>query len=248
MTLIEFLAHLKKKTNQALVLGILFYKEQHEGLRGLTLAQIRDALRSARVRRHAQINLSDVFIKSGALVDARLAADSAKVWFLTETGKKWIYETSNSLLPNKENEHDVHKLRAVISKIQSADIKDYLEEAVKCFEVGALRAGVVFVWVAAIRLIQTELLKHSDAKVNASIQAHYQKAKYVSSIDHFAYIDDSVTLLAARDLGIFDKSEYGVLKEALDLRNKCGHPGKYKPGINKINSFLEDIVNVLRIS
>jgi hypothetical protein len=52
-------------------------------------------------------------------------------------------------------------------------------------------------------------------------------------------------LLAAKDLGQLDKNQKDTLEEALDLRNRCGHPGKYKPGVKKVSSYIEDIVSIV---
>jgi hypothetical protein len=38
----------------------------------------------------------------------------------------------------------------------------------------------------------------------------------------------------ARDLG-----------GSLNLRNRCGHPTKYKPGSAKVSSFIEDVVGIV---
>jgi len=46
-------------------------------------------------------------------------------------------------------------------------------------------------------------------------------------------------------LFVLDKNEKDILEEALNLRNKCGHPGKYKLGPKKVSSFIEDIVNIV---
>jgi hypothetical protein len=41
---------------------------------------------------------------------------------------------------------------------------------------------------------------------------------------------------------IYDKSQKRRLNEALDLRNDCGHPGKYRPGEKKVASVVEDVL------
>ena len=28
-------------------------------------------------------------------------------------------------------------------------------------------------------------------------------------------------------------------------RNRCGHPGKYKPGVKQVSSFIEDIISIV---
>jgi hypothetical protein len=81
--------------------------------------------------------------------------------------------------------------------------------------------------------------------VFAAIQKHDPKARSFSGIDDFAYIKENVQLLAAQTLGMFDKNQRSVLQDALDLRNKCAHPGKYSPGEKKVSAFVEDIVKVV---
>lgn len=108
-----------------------------------------------------------------------------------------------------------------------------------------MRASIVFLWSGAIREIQQKLLFVDNKKLNTAIQKHDPKARNVRRIDHFAYIKDKVTLLSALEIGMLDKNEKDILEEALNLRNKCGHPGKYKPGPKKVSSFIEDIVNVV---
>jgi len=33
--------------------------------------------------------------------------------------------------------------------------------------------------------------------------------------------------------------------EALDLRNRCGHPTNYRPGVKRVSSFIEDVVGIV---
>jgi len=42
-----------------------------------------------------------------------------------------------------------------------------------------------------------------------------------------------------------DKGQRDTLFEALGLRNRCGHPTKYRPGANKARRFIEDIANIV---
>ena len=46
---------------------------------------------------------------------------------------------------------------------------------------------------------------------------------------------------------LLDISEYqrSVLEDCLNLRNKCGHPRKYKIGEKKVSSFIEDLVGIV---
>jgi hypothetical protein len=141
---------------------------------------------------------------------------------------------------------DTRILRNLSDKIQDEDERNYCNEAIDCFGCGALRAGVVLVWIAVMRNIQMKCLRNVDA-LNESIVRHYPKAKHVDTIEDFAYIKDDVTLKAAHDLGHFDKNQISVLQQKLILRNQCGHPGNYSPGIQTVMSFMEDIVRIIYI-
>lgn len=84
-----------------------------------------------------------------------------------------------------------------------------------------------------------------SAKVNAAIVTHDPKARTLRKADDFANVKDSVFLKALQDLGLFDKGEKATLEEALSLRNRCGHPTKYRPGVKKASSFIEDVVGIV---
>jgi hypothetical protein len=73
---------------------------------------------------------------------------------------------------------------------------------------------------------------------------HDPKARDVSRIDHFAYIKDDTTLLAAQELGILGEAQKTRLEKNLDLRNCCGCPGNYKPGEKEVSCFIEDLVTI----
>ncbi|CAM5309288.1 hypothetical protein [Leifsonia shinshuensis] len=52
-------------------------------------------------------------------------------------------------------------------------------------------------------------------------------------------------LQIAEDVGVLDKAEKLILEQALTTRNQSGHPNKYRPGVAKVKSHIEDIVGVL---
>jgi hypothetical protein len=144
-----------------------------------------------------------------------------------------------------EIENDVATLQALVAKVSDSVVRDYVLEAIKCLSVGAIRAAVVFLWTGAIRTLQEECLTRHGATLNAAIAKHDPKARSVNKLEDFAYIRDATALLAFQELGILDKGEKTTLGEALDLRNRCGHPTKYIPGIKKASSFIEDVVGVV---
>jgi hypothetical protein len=79
--------------------------------------------------------------------------------------------------------------------------------------------------------------------VTAALQEHDPKARTAKSFDGFAQIKDATTLFAVKELGILDKNRKETVIEALNLRNRCGHPGNYRSGVKKVSAFVEDITS-----
>lgn len=249
MTLVEFLAPLRKSTHGSRVLAVLYYKERFENVTSLDVASLRLALRAARVAGAATTNFADVLGRLEHLVDSKGGAGSRLSWSLTASGRARVeseladtLKAVDATVPTKSK---ADGLDAVLGTIGDAEIKRYLSEATTCLRAGALRASVVFVWAAAVRDVHHKLFVLGGTPVLLAIQKHDPNVKKLNRVDDFAYVKDSVALLAARDLGLFDKAEKDTLEEALDLRNRCGHPSKYNPGPQKVASFIEDVVSIL---
>lgn len=245
MTLVEFIAPLKSSPHRDRILSVLYFKHRYENVNALTVEQIKNALKNARTPRWSKANIPDILAKSGHFVDSPGTAGNKRLWNLTPSGIQYIQEKLGLPLSTAEIEHDIGSLRTIIDQIADAEIKDYIEEAVKCLQVDALRACVVFLWAGAIRLIQNRLLTCELSSLNAALKKFDSKARDVGKLDHFSYIKDSVSILASVELGFFDKNQKDILEESLNLRNRCGHPGKYKPGVKKVSSFIEDVTSII---
>lgn len=243
MTLVEFIAPLKKNAHR--VLAVLYYKHRYEDAVSQTVDQIRAALRTARTPGWKKINVADVLAKSGHYVDSPGSQGAKRLWSLTGSGEQYVRKLLDLPSAEPEIEHDVGSLETLASKVTNSDVRSYIEEAVKCLRVGALRASVVFLWAGAVRTLHEKMLRTGVTRLNQALLRHDPKARQVSRIDDFEYIKDKYVLLAAQDLGIVDKGERDALQEALDLRNRCGHPTKYKAGVKKVSSFVEDVVGIV---
>jgi hypothetical protein len=133
-----------------------------------------------------------------------------------------------------------------MEKVTDREEKDYLLEGLKCFKANALRAGVIFLWSAAAYKIQKKCMNKGVTFINTELQIINKGAKKITVLEDFEYVKDSNLLDLACRLKIIDKHKKDELKNTcLDLRNKCGHPGNYKPKEQKIKAFVEDIIGML---
>ena len=245
MTLAEFLAPLSGGPQREMCLAVLYYQHRYEDNAALTAEEVLDALIRARVPKASKINVADVLNKSGALVDSPGVAGKRRLWQLTTAGEKQIRTKLSLPASTPEIEHDVTTLETVAAKIGDQVIRDYILESIRCLSVGALRAAIVFLWTGAIRTLQEQAFIKHHANLNAALIKHDSKARPVNKLEDFAYIRDATMLLALQELGILDKGQKTTLGEALDLRNRCGHPTKYVPGIKKASSFIEDVIGLV---
>jgi hypothetical protein len=245
MTLVEFLEPLRSASHQARVLAVLYFNAHNKSVETMTTDQIRKDLRTARAKNAATINIADLLAKSAHLVDIADSDGKRRLWRLTDSGKEYVRDRLGLLSTAPEIEHDTGSLDELVHHLPDPDIRGYVEESLKCLQAGGLRACTVFLWAGTIRSIQERVLTKGAASASAALQKHDPRCRGVSKIDDFAYVKDSVTLLAAKDLGIFDKNQKDTLEEALDLRNRCGHPGKYRPGPKKVSAFIEDVINIV---
>jgi hypothetical protein len=240
-TLLEFLHPIRSAGRRLQVLAVLYYYKHFEDQDVATVGQIRDGLVRGRIRHARQINVTH-FLNEAAPYADRVGARGT--WKITETGEGWLREQMS--LPSRDTAVAPKKtgLEQLASKVADDAVRGYIEEAVKCLGVDALRAAVVFLWTGAARTLQDKALGHGVKPLNAALQKHDAKARTVTKLDDFAYIKDKTLLLACGELGVLDKGERSTMEDALNLRNRCGHPTKYKPGSAKAASFIEDVVGI----
>lgn len=243
MTLGELVHSLDKPSIGTVCLVVLIYFEKFEDKQSATVGEMRDALKNSGCRREAKANLSDALGKS--MPNIRIAGTNGRsnLWALTSTGRRSII-SQLSLEQSNEPINEAGSLKSLATSLNS-DQAAYIIEATKCLEADALHAAVVFLWAGAVREIQEHVVKCNNKAIDLSISKRDPKAPKVRKIDHLCYVKESTLLLVAEDLGIFDRNERDMLDACLKLRNKCGHPGKYKPGPKKIASFIEDIAGIV---
>ena len=245
MTLVEFLHPLTGSSMRDFALATLYYEQRYKQTEALTVEKLRAQMKQGRVPQAAKANLADVLAKSAPYVSVTGKEGNSLLWSLTETGQGYVRELLGLPEADVEIEHDVSSLENLIASAASEDIAEYVKESITCLSVGALRAAVVFLWAGATREIQNEVIEFGTKKVNQVLLKRHPKAKTIKRMTDLSYVKESTLLLVTEDLGVFDKNERSILEDALNLRNKCGHPGKYKPGPKKVSSFIEDVVGVV---
>jgi hypothetical protein len=132
-----------------------------------------------------------------------------------------------------------------------SDYRDYLVEAVTCYEQGLYRAGILMVWAAAMEHLYIVASGYPTGitDLEAANVARFGSSKTYRRIkkkDDFLYLGEANWLQLAEDAGLMNRNARQMLIERLTLRNRCGHPTKYKPGREETVIFIESLLlNVL---
>jgi len=211
----------------------------------MTVESLRNILKRARIPKAAKLNLAATLSQSAPNVDVSGKDGNRFLWSITQSGQDYVRNLLNLPDADIEIEHDVSTLKSIVNSISNTQTADYINEAIKCISVGALRASVVFVWAGVVDRLKKEIIACDKKLINSAAKKFDSKARTIKKTDDFAYFKESTLLLISVELGILDKNEKGILEEALNLRNKCGHPGKYKAGPKKVSSFIEDVTGII---
>lgn len=134
-----------------------------------------------------------------------------------------------------------HKLRKVID----GNGRSYLHEAIMCLKNGLLRSGVMMAWTAAVSNINKKIISFKGPELDTAIKSHYKDAKPIKSIDDLLKYKESTILNTTVTLGLFDRNQKAILEECLKLRNKCSHPGKYRPGDLAVAAYIENLIRIV---
>lgn len=139
----------------------------------------------------------------------------------------------------------LHDLQDAIAKAPSA-YREYLEEALACYEGGQLRAAILMVWAATVSHLFATVGNHGGGikAFESANHARYGTSnsyRQIKKTDDFMYLRESQFIQLGEDAGMYNKTARVLLGERLDLRNRCGHPTGYKPGRGEVVIFIESL-------
>jgi hypothetical protein len=130
-------------------------------------------------------------------------------------------------------------LRAHLENIKDDDTRAFVAEAIGCYEHEFYRSAVIMSWIAAVYVLQQEVLTTHLANFNAEIKRINSKWKNAKTVDDLSLLKENEFLDRLTTLSIIGKNTKTELKQCLDLRNACGHPNSFKLGPNAVARHLE---------
>jgi hypothetical protein len=129
-----------------------------------------------------------------------------------------------------------------MTTVADPQTKEFLDEAVRCFEVGLYRAAVVLTWVGAVAVLQDHVVKMRLTDFNAEAARRDKKWRAAKTRDDLSRLKEAEFLHILEAISVIGKSVKHELEVCLKLRNGCGHPNSLKIGEAKAASHLETLL------
>lgn len=133
-------------------------------------------------------------------------------------------------------------LRAHVSRLKSADVRAFVEEAIGCAEEGFHRAAVVLSWVGALGVLYDSVVANHLAAFNAEARRREAKWRDAKTVDDLARMKEFDFLQVLEAISVLGKSIKGELEACLKLRNACGHPNSLQVSESKVAAHIETLV------
>jgi hypothetical protein len=243
-TLSELLDHVdnfEKMTQQEKVKTLAFFYTVKNNADFFTPGDIKNCFISEKLKSPANINREFSNLTAGKTPVFLKRVNN----YLFERNSK--RELEELYLGKKNNKIISSSLRSLLPKIVSLQQRTFLEECIKCFEIGAFRSSIVMSWLLTLDVIFEYIIKLKTIEFNAAIQSHgkYKKLIIVKKEDlNDIKESDFIELLRVSKIASNDIRK--ILDEKLNFRNTCAHPNTIIIKDSKAISFIEDIVeNVL---
>ncbi len=206
-------------------------------------SEVKKILVSLGVRSAKSWNISAAL---GARPD--LAVQIDQKWHLQPEGQKYL----QSLGITKKSDGIVRvalDLRSIFEGLAEGSTKNYVREAIKCYEYGLHRAAVILSWMATIHVLKSRIVENrlSDFNIEAK-RVFGTKWKVAINEDDIGKMKERDILDRMEAISMIGKNTKIALIACLDLRNSCGHPNSLVVGENATAAHIETLLNNVFLS
>ncbi|HEV2188114.1 MAG TPA: hypothetical protein VGR70_12960 [Stellaceae bacterium] len=206
------------------------------------ISDISEAARQAGLRMGKGWNPSASLARSKGL-----AIRTPQGWEITEAGKLHLLNLGVTKI-SPAAVHVATDLRAQLPDIASDDTRQFVEEAVKCYEAELYRSAIVMSWDAAVAVLHSRVHTKHLAAFNIEAKRADSYWKPARTTDDLGRMNESEFLERIAAISIIGKNVKKELKDCLDRRNGCSHRNSLKIGRHAVAHHLETLLlNVLKV-
>jgi len=198
-------------------------------------------------------NLEDIF----ALVCIKAPANMADIFAKLEKknvflkqNMGYIFSREAQIALDKEFPDNQHKVKAadslrdLCSRVTQSDLRNYIEEAILCYECEAYRASIVMMWISTMDHMHDYIITNKLIDFNKALKLkNIKKLNEVKVKDDFSEIIESEFIELCRSAKIITQDQRKILDEKLGIRNSSAHPNGIKIHESKATNFIEDLID-----
>lgn len=219
----------------------VYFLTEIKGAAGVRPKDVQDCFAELRIRPYSNIPR---YLSNNGRKPAVVTFLKKKELYLLERRRK--EEINKTVKLDKPFIETNKTLRSLLPLIQNQSEAEFLDEAIKCFEVEAFRATIIMIWLLAIDHLYSFILANKQAHFNLELSKVTDRRVKVMEVkikDDFSDIPEGKFIELCRASGIISNDVRKILDEKLGIRNSSAHPSSIKIGRGKAFEFIEDITN-----
>ena len=227
---LKTLLHLPDLDRKVKLLMVLVTRE-----RPMSVSEVRSVASKAGLRSAKDWNISDILASSNGL-----AIRVQQGWEITPCGLERVLEAAGQHIHTPIIRKSAQSLRSKLDKILDEQTRNFVDEAIRCFEIKAFRAAVVLTWVGAVSVLQSYVVKNCLAQFNAEALRRNPKWKLAQNADQLGRMQESEFLDVLEAIAVLGNNVKQELQNlCLKLRNGCGHPNSMLVEEHRVASHIE---------
>ena len=136
----------------------------------------------------------------------------------------------------------IRDMELLLNSVYSDEIKEYMNEALRCYNASSYRACVVLSVIAGMQDLRNKI--NSVASTNPNIKRLDEEiSKKEQELQPFE--KTMIEQCATEQIGILSADEAKMLKIYLDIRNQCAHPGVHTCRAEEARNVFSGIIDIL---
>lgn len=170
-----------------------------------------------------------------------LAVHTTKGWEITRAGRQYL--VNEGMVEASQGVINVAiELRKFLADVKNEETSEFLNEAIRCYELNLFRSSVVMSWLAAVYVLQCHVVASRLNDFNGEASRTDSRWKAAKNTDDIGRMKESEFLDVLVRIGVLGKNPKEALKQCLDRRNACGHPNSFKLGPNVVAAHIETLL------
>ena len=159
-------------------------------------------------------------------------------WEITEAGKLHLKKLGIAKISSSATQVAID-LQAELANIRNEQTRSFLDEAIKCYEHELYRSAIVMSWIGAVHILHDYVSLNHMKQFNEEAKKKNPEWKHAKTANDLNGIGEAEFLDRITAISILDRNVKKELKNCLDRRNSCSHPGSLQVSTNTVAHHIE---------